>query len=125
MAQLTELKQTSAAHAEKAFQEKHRELLKFLHSAARNKFLDRSASVLLQPFRGFVSLWMQVFQQCSTNPDKRPFILCSANKMQRASSVAGLAKVIGQEAHSNQPLLAGPDMTAAISLHKEIMRGKQ
>eukprot|EP00929_Paragymnodinium_shiwhaense_P072489 TRINITY_DN36795_c0_g1_i2.p1 TRINITY_DN36795_c0_g1~~TRINITY_DN36795_c0_g1_i2.p1 ORF type:complete len:597 (-),score=163.92 TRINITY_DN36795_c0_g1_i2:108-1898(-) len=87
--------ESSATMAERGFESKRRDFIRFLDKAAtRYQAMatnEAEHEMLLQQFRRFVLNWLAVFAECSVDPQRKPKVVVTDIELRRCKSIGEAA----------------------------------
>lgn len=86
---------TQAALAERSLESQRRDCLRFFQSIEGKLQRQGEQQALLGIFRSFVELWLNVFAECSINPDTKPYQVVTPAEIRAAKSSAEIAQLVG------------------------------
>merc|ERR1719409_415562 len=79
---------TNAYMAEREFESKRRDFLRFVQSAFGScQLLDQADKALLTELKGFVKLWLNIFSECSIDPSNKPLRIMTTQEVDECTSV--------------------------------------
>jgi len=91
-----------------------------LKNVAQRRFGTRFDGMLMEPYREFLLLWMQAFEECSVDPDTDRIILCPHHRAHSASTLPELAEIILEQSQGKLKDMGSRDVAAVQNLQSEI-----
>lgn len=85
---------TQAALAERSLESQRRDCTRFFQSIEAKLQRQVEQQALFANFRTFVELWLNVFAECSINPDTKPYEVVTPSEVHAARSSAEIAKLV-------------------------------
>lgn len=86
---------TQAALAERSLESQRRDCTRFFQTIEAKLQRQGEQQALFASFRSFVDLWLNVFAECSINPDTKPYQVVTHAEIDAAKSSAEIAKLVG------------------------------
>lgn len=99
---LAEMAKSPVHSMEEDLRDKRKEFVMFLKRVREKLKLKHGDGELLKPFRRFVVLWLEVYEQCTDDPVQRPARIVSQEEAEQCTSIADIAELVSQRLEGHE-----------------------